>query len=414
MKNALFNSAISLICLIALCLAANASAQDDTAAVYAPKDTVFYKISLGDDGIVAVDTFGYEWFYDFTGNTFVYLSPDGQRDMEPESDIDMSTVAYVAVEERCTQERKVNPGVRSISVGYDEYVAGDIIAYGRVTVKGWVKGDIRSVNKRVLVTNSGRVDGSIEAPEIVVKEGGVVLGRQIILGTPDLEGLKETFSIDGVILVTVFTGVILFIGFLTITLMPRQYGRFSYCFGRYKSKSYIIGFLALLTMPVVLLLVLITIVGVVVVPFIPILYLLAILLGAVGFGDLIGHFVATKFLGGEKSRMFQTLLGVLVFMGIWMLTAVLLGSTDTTANGFGIALLVLIIVLSSYPLFSGLGAAVLTRFGFRDYVSWREQQEQAGVSSAPAPPPIPEAPAIPIPRDLDSDETSDLPPRKPI
>jgi len=47
---------------------------------------------------------------------------------------------------------------------------------------------------------------------------------------------------------------------------------------------------------------------------------------------------------------------------------------------------------------SGLGAAALTRFGYRDYISFRERggpDERA--AAAPAPPPMPEGPRWPRP-----------------
>jgi len=91
--------------------------------------------------------------------------------------------------------------------------------------------------------------------------------------------------------------------------------------------------------------------------------------------------------------MSQSMFGVTVLMGLWFVTAVLLGSGDSTTNDFGVFLLVVSILISSFPLCSGIGAALLTRFGFRECVNWknRESENNQEVPS-PEPPPIPEPP----------------------
>ncbi|MEE8577853.1 MAG: polymer-forming cytoskeletal protein, partial [candidate division Zixibacteria bacterium] len=156
----------------------SALAQQESAGD-ASADTVFQEIKLSDEGVTAVDTAGNDWYYDFTVGTFVTgVLRDGSEQRGPEGRED--TGDYPAIEVRCTEEISFKPLVSSALVGYDEFVDDDIIAYGRVTIKGWVKGDVTSIGKRVLVASSGRVDGDIAAPEIIVKEGGIVRGEQII------------------------------------------------------------------------------------------------------------------------------------------------------------------------------------------------------------------------------------------
>lgn len=373
--------------------------------MYAPDDTVFVEISLGPDGIRAIDSAGYDWYYDFETDQFVVGLLPAELADEGEPD-DAVPVDYQPVEERCVIEKKVKPFVHSVLVAADEYVDGSIVAVGRITVKGWVKGDVTSVDKRVLVTATGRVDGDIQAPEIIVKPGGIVLGEQIVTGW----GVGSPGPGIGLLIVLIFTLVFLFFGFLAVTLMPNQVANIGRCISENRVKTYSVGLFFIFLMPIIMLLLVVTIVGTVLVVLLPLVYLFAIILGTMAFGDRIGRFVATRFMGGERSLIFRSLAGSFLVFLLWFITAILLGIGVPVATGFGILFLVIAIIVSSYPLCTGVGAAVLTRFGFKPYVSWTERQKEAGrrPAPAPAPPPIPSAPPEPPPRSYpsDTDETT--------
>ncbi len=387
-------------------LFSSASLAQEAPGDYAPSDTIFQEIRLSSDGVTAVDTSGYDWYFDFARGAFVagILEDDDGRDQpgEPRD----AAGDYTRVEERCTEEIKVKSFVGSIIVGYDEYVDGDIIAYGRVTVKGWVKGDVTSIDSRVLVTRTGRVDGDIMASEIVVKDGGIVLGEQ--LPVPVLP--QGPTDIDGIIIVASFTVFFVFCGFLIVTLMPRQLGNITTFLENSKIKAYFIGLFFVLVMPVLILLLAVTIVGVVLVPLVPFVYLFAILLGLVAFGENMGRKISYRITGGSGSALFRAEIGILAIMSLWFVTAILLSST-VAPEGFGILFLVVSILVSSYPVLTGVGAAVMTRFGFKAYTNWRELHRREGAGPAPAPPPIPKAPPEPSPTGFDdeSDETSTEP-----
>ena len=251
----------------------------------------------------------------------------------------------------------------------------DIIAIGRVTIKGWVKGDVKSIYNRVLVTETGRVDGNIEAPKIRLKKGAIVLGDTLSTGTPlDLKDITETFSADGLIVAIVFTVVIIFFGFIIVTLMPQQLNRLERCIQNHPAKSYTLGFLFILLIPLVIVLFIITIIGILLVPFIPLLYFFAILFGIISFGNRIGNVVSSRLLNGSHHLLFNSFLGTFLLMALWIMVAILLGQQNSTSQGFGIALLVLSIIITSFPICTGIGASLLTRFGFREHVSWHERQ----------------------------------------
>lgn len=385
-------------------ISGNAALAQEESSEYAPPDTVFREITLTDEGVTAVDTSGYDWYYDFAQGIF-RVGILGDADEEGPEDAGGSETDYVPVDQRPgMKEIKVKPFVNKIVVDYDEFVDDEIISYGRVTIRGWVKGDVMSIDGRVLVAATGQVDGDIAAPEIIVKDGGIVLGKQIIAeGLDPGNIIPDASSSVGIILIIVFTGVFIFFGFLVVTLMPQQTKTLAACVSGSKLKAYFTGLFFILLMPFVLLLVTITIVGIVLLPVVVLAYLFAMILGVVVFGDQIGGLIARKFIGRERNLLFQSMVGVLCFMGLWFLTAALLGSSSTLAGGLGISMLVISICISSYPILTGVGAAVMTRFGFKSYTSWKDRQRRAGVGMAPAPPPIPKAPPEPSPGAFDDD-----------
>jgi hypothetical protein len=363
-----------------------------------PSDTVFNEIFLTEEGVTAIDSAGDEWYYDFEEGVWVPGSlPEGRADDRGTRRVDL-TGDEIPVEERCTEEKRVKRFERSpVWVGYEEYVDDDIYTLGRVTIRGWAKGNVKS-HKKVFVSASGRVDGDIEAPKITVKDGGVVLGERREVGSPlELEDITKSFSANGLIVVLSFTAFLLVFSFLTVSLMPRQMRNFDHCLSRHKLKAYFLGLLFLVLMPLILLLVMITIVGILVVPLVPLVYLVAFGLGIVVFGNILGRQFSLRYFGGEKSMLLQSTLGIVLLMSLWFVVAVLLGAGDDVSQGFGIFFLVVSILLTSFPILAGVGAAVLTRFGFKEYRLFTGGQQQPEAPMAPAPPPIPEGPSLTTP-----------------
>ncbi len=363
-----------------------------------PSDTVFNELRLSEEGVTAVDTAGDEWYYDFVNGVWIPGDlPDGGLDDGTSTRRVVLTGDEIPVEERCTEQKRVKRFERSpVLVGYEEYVEEDIFAYGRVTIRGWAKGNVKSL-KKVFVSASGRVDGDIEAPKITIRDGAIILGEFREVGSPlELEDLTKSFSADGLIVVLSFTGFLLVFSFLTVSLMPRQIRNFDRCLAGHKLKSYLLGLLFVLLMPLILMLVMITVVGLVVVPLVPLVYLVAFGLGTVVFGNILGRQFSLRYFGGEKGMLVQSMLGIVLLMSLWLIVAVLLGASNDVSQGFGVFFLVVSVLLTSFPILAGLGAAVLTRFGFREYRRFAGGQGQpdAPMAPAPAPPPIPEAPPI--------------------
>jgi hypothetical protein len=391
---------VTIVVLASLCGVIAGAQTDPKHSARSQSDTVFNEIKLTPDGVVAVDTSGNQWSYDFDKDTFTPGQTQGQRGKTAEGKGSAEALAG-PVEQRCTELEIVKPFQRTVLVGYEEYVNGDIIAYGRVTVKGWVKGNVQSINGRVLVTESGQIDGDIKAPEINVKDGGKVKGSRIItdpfLDFPT-EALGKSFSGDGLIIALGFTAFLLVIAFLASSLIPRQMSNFRRCVLEYKAKSFLLGFLLLFISPLILILLIITIVGIVLVPFLPLAYVMAGALGVISIGTTIFERLGRRFRTEKPNQVIASLAGAAVFMALWVVVAILLGSADSVSKGFGIFFLVMTILATVYPFCSGIGAALLTRFGVRVYESYRTRHPGAtGEAPMPAPPPIPQAPNIAAP-----------------
>ncbi|MBI5266059.1 MAG: hypothetical protein HY851_02390, partial [candidate division Zixibacteria bacterium] len=220
--------------------------------------------------------------------------------------------------------------------------------------------------------------------------GGVVLGRQVVtdkFGLP--ESLQTSVATAGLWVIFGFSLLFLVCAFLYVTLMPRQLEQFTQCIVRYPAKSAAVGMLFLIGLPVIAVLFIITLVGILVVPFLPLVYLFAITLGVVSCGRLIGRALLSRTFGSQQPALLEAVIGLAILMVQWVLVALLMGSSNSVAYGFGVFALVVAIIVSAFPILAGIGAALLTRFGFRAHVSLRDRiaAEQAAVP-APAPPPI--------------------------
>ena len=366
----------------------------------------FTTIRLAPEGVVAIDENGNRWIYDFDSAAFISDQKANQENGGTEG-----AEAGTPVETRAVDEKTVEPLAQTVVVGPTEYVAGDIIAYGRVTIRGWAKGNVQSITSRVLVTESGRVDGDITAPEILIKPGGVVMGKVNETGVSlNLKGIQQAFDFSGIIIVLAFTISLMVACFVIMTLMPRQVNVLDRCIRTYRTRSFLLGFLSLFLLPIGVVLLCITIVGILATPLVPLLIVFIFFATVTGFARTLGERALAIVLRNRPiGTHLATQVGILLFMSLWLVTAILLGAADETSQGFGVFFLVISILLNSYVLLTGLGAAILTRVGTREYLSWHERHMAAESHvPMPAPPPIPDIPTTP------SDGTSNPPPDRPL
>ncbi len=407
-SNKFVNKAALLIVFL-LALSPYSIAQEDPAdRVYSPSDTIFNEILLTEEGVMAVDTAGYEWYYDFEYSSFV-------AGLQPLSDaaggvfVPGSEYGNIPIEERATIRKRLKQfELGSVTVREDEYVAGNIISFGKVTVKGWVKGSITSAD-RVLITESGFVEGDIKAPRVVEKDGSVVLGEIIETTMPlDIETFTPGFGHKFLLVMTIITAVLLFFGFLIFTLMPGQVATMQSCILKHQGRSAGLGFILIVTMPVITALLGITIIGVVLIPLLPFLYLAAIILGLMTFGKLLFSRIYKQTNYNNSLSLFIGVIGILIIMIPWLVTGALWAETDNVAIVLSVFGLVFSIMGSIYPVCSGVGAAYLTRFGFREYPPGpkKPQFTRKPATHQPAPPPIPDTPVPPVPGNIETPNES--------
>jgi len=359
---------------------------------------VFEEIKLSSEGVTAVDTAGGHWVYDFERLKFTATQPAPATDAGGrEGGGGEETVPPADV--RCTERKVVDyPALTAVYVGRDEYVDGDIVAYSRVTIKGWVKGNVQSLNKAVLITSTGRVDGNVQAPQVEIKDGGVVLGK--VIETPAYEipvdVIKSGVSMAGMWVVFGFALATLLVAFLALSLAPSRMAAMNECIAGQPVKSPLMGLLFVFLLPVIILLVCLTIVGVLVVWLVPLAYFAALTVGMCSTGYLVSVAVMRRLGRQRPGTWLGSLIGVAFFMGLWALTALTLGVGNdqlSSSEGTGVFLLVISILATCYPLLAGIGAAVMTRFGSRPYVKRKSVfARSTEPAPAPAPPPMHEGP----------------------
>jgi len=391
--------------LTVICAIAVASwAQEDTTGV-APAELpsvspaadsgqvqVFIEIQLTNEGVVAYDSAGDRWIYDFEALRFVPSEAVSGESGYRERGVEGEKIEPVEV--RCTEEKIVDyPALTAVYVGRDEYVRGDIKSYSRVTVKGWVKGSVQSFNKTVLVTSTGQVDGDVKAPEVEIKEGGVVKGQ--VIETPPyeipVEVIRTGLSTAGIWVVFGFTLGLSLVVFLVSALAPTRVANVTACVVDFPVKTSLVGLLFVFLMPVIVVLVVLTVIGVLVVWAVPLAYLVSFALGVTATSVQVLSIVMRRLGKAAPGLPTASIIGIVFYMGIWAVAAMTFD--PDTGDALGVLLLLLAIFSNLYPIFAGTGAVVMTRFGSRSYAPrLRMPRPSDEPAPAPAPPPIPQTP----------------------
>ncbi len=371
------------------------STSDSTRVRPSSETPTFVEIELTAEGAIAYDRSGGRWAYDFDKLQFVSAPAEAGTVRRSEGTPEEQAPP---VEVRCTELKKVdNPALSAVYVKTDEYVDGDIVAYSRVSVNGWVKGNVRSLNRAVLITSTGQVDGNVEAPEVEVRPGGRVLGEVIKTPAYQIPGdlIASSFSKAGLWVVFGFTLALAIVAFLSAALASQRLTNMTGCIIEHPTRSTLIGLLFVFLLPAIVFVVCVTIVGFLVVWAVPLAYFVAFAVGMCAVGFKLQTIWARVTGLGKPDLRIGSVVGIALYMGLWALTAIAWGSDDPAyrAGGLDVWLLVISILVTCYPLLVGIGSAVLTRFGSRTYVSRRSAISRwHEPAPAPAPPPIPEAP----------------------
>lgn len=396
MRLARFKRVIVILGLIPLLAAITVMAADDRDLSFTPEDersevgdlptardnqpdTVFIDIKMANGTVVGQDTYGNWWQYDFENREFIPFRPDQT----------VENSLAEPVEDRCTRRKRVRVGTYDdVLIGFEEYVEGDVIALRKIVISGWVKGDVQSFFGEVIVNTAGQVDGEIKAPQVLVKPGGVVSGETFI--TDQLNLSVAAIAEQAMPILIVITLVFLFVGFLLVSLMPRQLAVVGACMTNYKSRSVLVGLLtALIIAPIAIAVLALTVIGWMIVP---VAGMVAVAMGLVSYGNQLGTRILAWRNISLSSMMIPSLLGMSVFSLLWLGAVWLAVYPTALVQALGVLLLFLVLILTAYPLLSGLGAALLTRFGYNEYVGLSHSQRDE--IQTPAPPPLPESPPV--------------------
>jgi MFS family permease len=261
----------------------------------------------------------------------------------------------------------------SVVVSEDECVAGDVVVMGgNAVIRGKVGGSVTATG-RVRISSTAVVRGNVAAEEVISDPGSDVRGS--ITETqfpwpPEAPVTLEDRS-SGTLVMFMILAIQLVAVMIVSIVFPRASDRLREVYQEDIFKSLAIGFLAeILFLPAFILL-LITIIGIpIAIVGLPLAVVGAGLLGLAAFSLFVNDLVKTRNGDKEEGRAMRTLTGFVILqspvIGLFFFQMV---NVDLAAVLFGIVSGILVFIVFT----SSLGAAILTRFGTRDYQGGRRE-----------------------------------------
>jgi hypothetical protein len=274
-----------------------------------------------------------------------------------------------------------------VEVGVLERVRGDVISVGgRVTVRGTVTGNVVAIGSDVHVTSTGRVDGTAFALGGRVRHdaGGTIRGDYmdstwhpgLIWSSHRLLGLGLNLAaFFFVLLAVVLVGLVL----------PTNVEHVEQQVRARLGTSFLVGLAVQIGFPVVFVLLLITIVGIpVALVLLPVALAGLLLIGFAGTAQSVGHSMERRGLGGGSSPLGMIVWGAVVLQLLPLLArgAGLVSPSPLKPILFSVHLLGVLVLYAAWT--SGLGAALMTRFGSRLPAGLRPAATPAGPPPSPA------------------------------
>jgi hypothetical protein len=220
-----------------------------------------------------------------------------------------------------------------IKIGSDliiekEQTANNVVDIGgQVTVYGLVEGNVLAVGGSVVLTNNAVVRGNVVCVGgVIVKGAGAqVFGDITEINSTNISsamasvfrGEMEGWSLIFNIISLCFFAVIFIIALLMTILIPKPLTAIIQEIQNHKTKSFFWGFLATLMMVPFFMLLVISIIGITLIPLAFTMLLLALIVGYIAVGTLIGNFIFMRiFLRRKKTLIGQTLLGLIL---LWLI-----------------------------------------------------------------------------------------------
>ncbi len=271
-----------------------------------------------------------------------------------------------------------------VVVGVFERVRGDVITIGgNITVHGSVQGNVVAIGEDIHVTATGRVGGDAVTVggRIIQDPGGTIRGEFIDLNNVwPFHWSWRLHPLTGLFFHLTSMVFVLAVSVLIGLAVPRNVNRVeAQARGRF-GVSFLVGLASLIALPVLFVLLLITIVGIpVAVILLPIALLGLFLLGFAGVAKAVGQGAVARGLNLGGSAAARIALGVVLLSAVYVLGhAIYLGGGFVNPLAGMIKLLGWLVLFAAWT--TGLGAAVMTRFGTRT--------PGESTPPKPAPPPV--------------------------
>lgn len=294
-------------------------------------------------------------------------------------------------------DKRIRGSVVSIggSVVIEGQVVGDVVAVGgSVTVESGssVAGDAVSVGGSLELESGSSVRGDAVSVggKIVERDGSHVGGNTVSVGfVPSIffKGFHSPFAFAAMDITgyAIKTLIILLLAWAAAAIFPERVHRMIDYSGSSIWLSAIVGFAAVIALPVALILLVVTLIGIPLAIILPIAFALASVVAYAAGAGLLGYRFGSRLVSKapkELSLAQAVLLGVLI-VGVVRLVGKLLGMSSPVLWPLSAALGTAAVLAGLFIYLVGLGSLLLTRFGGRP--------KPAQVPVAPVAPGLPPA-----------------------
>ncbi len=294
---------------------------------------------------------------------------------------------------RIRRDKRIRGSVVAIggSVVVEGDVVGDVVAVGgnvRMESGSSVSGDAVSVAGSVDLERGSSVKGDAVSVggKIIEREGAYVAGDTVSVGF--IPGFFfKSFHSPFAFMAMDITGfgvklvVILILAWAAAAIIPRRVQRMVDYAGSSIWLSALVGFAAVIALPVLVILLIVTLIGIPLAIILPLAFAIASIVAYAAGAGLLGYRFGSRLVSkapGELSLAQAVLLGVLI-VGVVRLVGKLLGLTSPILWPLSAALSIAGVLAGLFIYLAGLGSLLLTRFG--------SQPRTVAVPVAPAHPP---------------------------
>jgi hypothetical protein len=294
---------------------------------------------------------------------------------------------------RIRRDKRIRGSVVAIggSVVIEGDVIGDVVAVGgNVSMESGasVTGDAVSVGGSVDLKSGSSVRGDAVSVggKIIERDGSFVAGDTVSVGF--IPGFFfKSFHSPFAFMAMDITGfavkmlLILLLAWAAAAIIPHRVQRMVDYAGSSIWISALVGFAAVIALPLVVILLIVTLIGIPLAIILPLAFAVASIVAYAAGAGLLGYRFGSRLVSkapGELSLAQAVLLGVLI-VGIVRLVGKLLGLTSPILWPLSAALGVAGVLAGLFIYLAGLGSLLITRFG--------SQPRAAAVPAAPAPTP---------------------------